>query len=236
MNLTAGKHRFYFYRIGVIITMAITACRALGPPSASIMTPEEPPAVPSTPLVTLVTSLPSLTSSPTYTPTPFTPTLILAETQLPAPTQTATITVPALTSTPIPTVPPGWVTFKTDDYAIDVPESAVVEALDEDFWQVRVDTGEGEPFYVKATSDYGPGETNYFLDTVPIDRRLIGEYTWQVFVLPDGYGDALGFTPPIYALRMEFGGILYTFEFYDQRATTPLQDRILTSFRVNSLD
>ena len=88
------------------------------------------------------------------------------------------------------------------------------------------------PFYFRASRDYLPNDALYLLDTSPTGTQTLGQYTWQTYSLPDGYGDALGFSPPIYALQLEVNSVLYAVLFYNQDSATDLQLRILSTFRV----
>ena len=97
-----------------------------------------------------------------------------------------------------------------------------------------VHAGREEPFQVTCARDYCPGEGLYYLDTQAIGKRQIGENLWSEYRLPDGYCDAIACSPPLYALRMQTGGILYTVTFYSQETTTELQEKILSTFRTTS--
>ena len=99
--------------------------------------------------------------------------------------------------------------------------------------QVKVHAGTSDPFLVTAARDYSPAEAALYLDTASVGEREIGESLWSEFLLPDGYCDASRCSPPIYALRMGLGAVLYTVTFTSQDRTTELQESILSTFRVS---
>lgn len=107
-----------------------------------------------------------------------------------------------------------------------------MEVTLKDASQVKVHVGAGEPFQVIVRIDYSPADVLYYLDTSAIGERKIGENLWSEFILPDGYCDATACSPPLYALQMESGDILFTVTFYSQKTTTELQEEILGTFRV----
>jgi transglutaminase-like putative cysteine protease len=130
-------------------------------------------------------------------------------------------------------VAPTWATYSDDNYgfAFNYPSDLTIETQAAPF-QVLIFTEPEAPFYFRATRDYLPNEIVYFLDTAATGQRKIGEYTWTTYYLPNGYGDAVGFTPPLYALRTEVGNVLYSALFFNQDSTSELQDQILSTFRV----
>ncbi len=114
------------------------------------------------------------------------------------------------------------------------PHSEVqVEVIDKGASQVRVHAGTNEPFQVTGTRDYLPGDVLYYLDTPSSGEREIGENVWSEFVLPNGYCDAVGCSPPIYALQMESGHVLYRVIFTSQNTTTEFQEQILSTFKIS---
>jgi len=136
---------------------------------------------------------------------------------------------------PSSTAPPReWFTYFDEVYNFEFehPIDVQIETQSVGGFQVLVYTDPENPFYIRATRDFLPGSLLYFLDTEPIGQRILGSNTWQAFHLPDGYGDAVGTSPPIYALQLEQGGVLYSATFYHQSTTTDLQDQILSTFRV----
>ena len=134
---------------------------------------------------------------------------------------------PAETSNP-------WVTYSNEAYRFefDVPAGIPVRTQTEGPFQVLVYTDPENPFYVRASRDYLPSDALYLLDTSPTGTQTLGGYTWQTYSLPNGYGDAIGFSPPIYALQLEVNSVLYAVLFFDQDSATDLQMRILSTFHV----
>lgn len=170
---------------------------------------------------------------PQLTPTPIslsTPTTIrrptATPTSLPEATQTHT---PRL----VPTIS-GWKSYLNENYAFafDYPSDVALEVSEKGPFEVRVSADGDNPFSISATRDYLPGEVTYFLDTAPSGQRVLGEYTWQTYELPEGYCDGPGCSPPLYALQMEVEQVLYKVVFYDQATMTPLQEQILSTFRL----
>lgn len=139
---------------------------------------------------------------------------------------------PALTS--VPTAESAWKTFSNQEmaYEFKYPREAEVEVLDKSTGKIRVNAGSGGSFMVTAIRDYSTADVLYYLDTAASGERRIGEYVWSEYVLPDGYCDAVGCTPPLYALQMEAGGVLYAVTFHSQDALTERQIQILATFRV----
>jgi len=126
-------------------------------------------------------------------------------------------------------------TTYTDEYynfAVDYPSDVEVSVQSEGPFQLLVYTDPENPFYIRATRDFLPGYVAYFLDTSPIAETAYGAYVWQTYHLPNGYGDAIGFSPPIYALQMQAGDVLYTIVFFNQDSLTELQAHILSTFRI----
>lgn len=134
-----------------------------------------------------------------------------------------------------PTEEAAWKTFTNQEctYEFQYPNEAQVEVMDKNASQVKVHAGTGDPFQVTCSRDYSFGDALYYLDTQAVGKRSIGENTWAEFRLPEGYCDAVGCSPPIYALQMELGGVLYTVTFYSEDMTTELQQEILATFRVS---
>jgi len=133
-----------------------------------------------------------------------------------------------------PEVGPAWISYKNPEYGYEFkyPTEARVEVTIEDVGQVKVHTAMDDPFQIVVRGEYLPGEVLYYLDTAAVGERTIGENTWSEYVLPDGYCDAPVCSPPLYALQMEAGNILFTITFYSQKTTTELQEEILATFRV----
>lgn len=132
----------------------------------------------------------------------------------------------------IPTLSGGG-SYLNEDYAFafDYRTDVTIEVSEKPF-EVRVSAGAANPFSISATRDYLAGDVTYFLDTAPSGQRVLGEYTWQAYELPEGYCDGSGCSSPIYALQMEAGQVLYKVVFHDQATTLPLQEQILSTFRV----
>lgn len=147
----------------------------------------------------------------------------------------ATLMPGCLSVTPTPTAEPVWVTFTNEEYGyqFEYPAGVKVEITNKDAGQVRVDAGAGDPFQVTATREYSPGDALYYLDTQAVGERRIGKNLWSEYSLPDGYCDAVGCSPPLYALQMESAGVLYTVTFYSQETTTEQQEKILSTFRIS---
>src|SRR5574341_1954500 len=127
--------------------------------------------------------------------------------------------------TPTPTAEPAWETFTNQEYGyqFEYPAGARVEVTNKGS-QVKVYAGTGEQFHVAATREYMPGDVLYYLDTPALGERTIGGNVWSEFALPDGYCDADRCSPPLYALRMEAGDVLYTVTFTSQDTTNELQE------------
>jgi len=96
---------------------------------------------------------------------------------------------------------------------------------------VIVHTTDEEAFHISATREYPAGDVTYFLDTAPSGMRAFGDLAWQTYELPHGYSDGPTVSPPILALQMEAGGVLYTIVFHNQRSIGQLQEQILSTFR-----
>jgi hypothetical protein len=129
-----------------------------------------------------------------------------------------------------------WNTYVNEDYgfSFDYPQEVLLDVQTEGPFQVVVHDDPEAPFYVRATRDYLPNELLYFLEAPSTGATTIGDYQWQVHVLPNGYGDAVGTSPPIYALRMERNSVLYSVVFFEQDSLTELQLRILSTFKVHN--
>lgn len=127
-----------------------------------------------------------------------------------------------------------WKTFASQEcrYRFQYPGEVRVEVIDKHAVQIKVHTQTGEPFQFTCAREYSPGDTLYYLDTAPIGERQIGENAWSEFRLPDGYCDAAGCSPPLYALRMEVDEVLYTVTFYAQDTTTEGQEEILSTLHI----
>jgi len=138
------------------------------------------------------------------------------------------------TSPPESTPTETWNTYLNEDFGFSFahPQEVVLEVQTDGPFQVVVHDNPEGPFYFRATRDYLPDDALYYLEAPSTGAITLGDYQWQVHVLPDGYGDAIGTSPPIYALRMEVGSILYSVVFFDQDSLTGLQTRILSTFRV----
>jgi len=133
------------------------------------------------------------------------------------------------------TTEPAWETYANEAYGyeFDHPGEVRVEEATHDASQVKVHAGTGDPFLVTAAREYSPAEAALYLDTASVGEREIGGNLWSEFLLPDGYCDAARCSPPLYALRMGSGDVLYTVTFTSQDSTTELQERILSTFRVS---
>ena len=137
---------------------------------------------------------------------------------------------------PFPEVEPAWITFTNQEYGYEFryPGEARVEVVLEDASQVKVHIETDHPFQMTVSIHHAPNDVFYYLDTAANDERQIGENVWFEFILPDGYCDAVGCSAPIYALQMEWDGVLYTAIFHSQESTTELQEEILATFKIAS--
>jgi len=128
-----------------------------------------------------------------------------------------------------------WLTYTNTDYgfALDYPAGMTLETQ---LGQFTLSTDPDSPWYkrwyIRATRDYTPADTTYFLDTTPNGETTIGQTTWTTYYLPEGYCDGPACSPPIYAFQAEFDHILYTIFFYDQSSLTELQTQVLSTFRM----
>jgi hypothetical protein len=127
-----------------------------------------------------------------------------------------------------------WLKYSNEDYGfeLDHPVEVHLQAQSDGPFQILVYTEPDSPFYLRATRDYLPADVDYLLDTPATGSQTIGRYTWKTYSLPNGYGDAIGFSPPIYALQLENNAILYSVLFYHQDSLTDLQSQILSTFHV----
>lgn len=133
-----------------------------------------------------------------------------------------------------PEVEPAWITFTNQEYGYEFkyPSEARVEVVLKDASQVKVHIETDHPFQMTVSIDHAPNDVFHYLDTAANDERQIGENVWFEFILPDGYCDAVGCSAPIYALQMEWDGVLYTAIFHSQESTTELQEEILATFKI----
>jgi hypothetical protein len=133
-------------------------------------------------------------------------------------------------------VEPASKTFTNQEcaYEFQYPSEVRVEIMDKNTSQLKVHAGTGEPFQVTCAREYSPGDALHYLDTQATGERKIGENLWSEYSLPDGYCDAVGCSAPLYALRMESAGVLYTVTFYSQETTTEGQEEILSTFHISS--
>ena len=136
---------------------------------------------------------------------------------------------------PFPEVEPAWITFTNQEYGYEFkyPSEARVEVTLKDASQVKVQLETDHPFEMTVSVDHSPTDVFYYLDTEANDERKIGENVWFEFILPDGYCDAVSCSEPIYALQMEWGGVLYIATFHSQETTTDLQEEILATFKIS---
>jgi hypothetical protein len=157
------------------------------------------------------------------------------------PTATRTLKPAPPSEAPKSEIPPSHTTFTAPfttytnenyNFAIDYPSEVEVSVQSEGPFQLLVYTDPENPFYIRATRDFLPGDAAYFLDTSPIAETTYGTYVWQTYHLPNGYGDAISFSPPMYALQMQAGDVLYTIVFFNQDSLTEWQAHILSTFRV----
>lgn len=137
---------------------------------------------------------------------------------------------------PFPEVEPAWITFTNQEYGYEFkyPSEARVDVLLKDASQVKVHIETDHPFQMTVSIDHAPNDVFYYLDTAANDERQIGENVWFEFILPDAYCDAVSCSAPIYALQMEWDGVLYTAIFHSQESTTELQEEILATFKIAS--
>lgn len=148
-----------------------------------------------------------------------------------------TLNAGACSSLPLESTPSEtWNTYFNEDYgfSFDYPQDVILDVQTDGPFQVVVYDDPEAPFYVRATRDYLPNELLYFLDAPSTAATTIGDYQWQIYVLPNGYGDAVGTSPPIYALRMERDSVLYSVVFFQQDSLTEPQLRILSTFKVRN--
>jgi len=118
------------------------------------------------------------------------------------------------------------------NFAIDYPSDVEVSVQSDGPFQLLIYTEPENPFYLRATRDFLPGDVVYFLDTSPIAETIFGAYLWQTYNLPNGYGDATGSSPPIYAFQMQASDVLYTIVFFNRDSLSELQAHILATFRI----
>ncbi len=125
-----------------------------------------------------------------------------------------------------------WKTYANEDFGFSFayPPEIPLEVQTDGPFQVVVHDDPRQPFYVRATRDYLPNDLLYFLDTPSTGAITIGDNQWKTYALPNGYGDAVGTTPPIYALQMEVDSVLYAVVFFEQDSLNELQLRILSTF------
>ena len=133
-----------------------------------------------------------------------------------------------------PTLIPGWTTFVNEHYrfAFDYPGQFFIEFRQDWPDLVGVHMGSGKVFYISATNNFQPGDVNIFFDTAPTGQRVLGKYTWNTFVIPEGYGGPVGVSVPVYVLQMEADGKLYSIVFHYQQEISPLQELIVSRFRL----
>ena len=136
---------------------------------------------------------------------------------------------------PFPEVEFAWITYINREYGYEFkyPNEARVEVVLEDASQVEVHIETDRPFQMTVRMDHTPNDVFYYLDTEANDERQFGDNVWFEFILPDGYCDAIGCSAPIYALQMEWDGVLYTATFRSQERTSELQEEILATFKVS---
>lgn len=140
----------------------------------------------------------------------------------------------ACSSAPATSIPSSsWNTYVSENFAFSFayPQDVSIEIQTDGPFQVVIFDDPDQPIYVRATWDYSPNDLLYFLDTPSNATTDIGDYQWQIYRLPDGYGDAVGTSPPVYALQMEVDSVLYAVVFFNQDALTSLQHRILSTFK-----
>jgi len=128
-----------------------------------------------------------------------------------------------------------WNTYFNEDFgfSLSYPQEILLEVQTDGPFQVVVHDDPKRPFYVRATRDYLPNDSLYFLEAPSTATITIGDYQWQTHVLPNGYGDAVGTSPPIFALQMEVDSVLYSVVFFEQDSLNELQFRILSTFRIS---
>ena len=130
-------------------------------------------------------------------------------------------------------VAPSFATYTNVEYGFEFDYPAQVEVrVEEKPFQLLVYTESANPFYVRATRDFSPGDAAYFLDTSSTGELVYGPYVWLTYNLPDGYADATGVSQPIYALQMQAEDVLYSVVFYNQDSLTEVQGQILSTFRL----
>jgi hypothetical protein len=128
-----------------------------------------------------------------------------------------------------------WRTF-TNEYhrfAFDYPREYSIEFREDlpEYIVVRKDPN--EVISITATSNFQPGdEDNFDFTTPPAGHRVFGQYSWQTFVIPSGYGGPVGADISAYALQMETDDKLFTVVFQNQLDVTPIQEQIIASFRL----
>ena len=128
---------------------------------------------------------------------------------------------------------PSLATYTDIEYgfAFDYPAQVEVRVEEKPF-QILVYTESTNPFYIRATRDFSPGDATYFLDTSSTGELAYGPYVWLTYYLPDGYADATGVSQPIYALQMKAEDVLYSVVSYNQDSLTEAQGQILSTFRL----
>jgi hypothetical protein len=127
-----------------------------------------------------------------------------------------------------------WITYINEAYGYELhyPQDVRIEEMNKDASIVRIHTDVGDPFQIVATFQYSPGDVIYYLDSLSVGEHEIGGQIWSEYILPEGYCDGTGCSPPIYALQMEAAGVLYSVTFYSQSAMSTLQQQILSTFRI----
>jgi len=124
-------------------------------------------------------------------------------------------------------------TYRSQEYRFvsQYPSEVVLELPLKGETPAIVHTRDGEAFHISARKGYLPGDAVYFLDAPPSGMLALGDNVWQTYELPQGCLDGPSVSPPMLALRMEAGGVLYTIPFRGQMNISPVQKRILSTFR-----
>jgi hypothetical protein len=154
-----------------------------------------------------------------------------------SPTETSSVVSTNVSPTETPPVD-GFVTSPLATYTnveygfeFDYPAQVEVRVEGKPF-QLLVYTESADPFYIRATRDFLPGDVTYFLDTSSTGELVYGPCVWLTYYLPKGYADATGASQPIYALQMKAEDVLYSVVFYNQDSLTQVQGQILSTFRL----
>ncbi len=135
-------------------------------------------------------------------------------------------------------VPDHWDTYSNREFkfSLKYPESYSVEILSPvgtEYVELLVSKDKQNSFTVRANKSYQPADVIYYLDTTSSGEKIIGENTWHIYLLSNGYRDGGDEkSSPIFALQLEKNNILYSAVFYNQEAMEETQEKILSTFEL----